>query len=246
MSMGAACLLSQLAIREAARNTGIVHSYADCWQERGVLLRFSLPSLLAGSLVGLVYWLCNTLLVNQPGGYNEMGIFNAANQWFAVIIFLPGVLGQVLLPILSESMNSQNSQSSRKVLILSLKINAITTIPLILVASILSPWIMAAYGPSFAAAWPVLIIVLVTSGILALLAPIGQIIVAGGRIWTGFAMNLGWAVVYIGMTYLMIDRGASGLAAARLFAYFVHAAWTIAYAVSMYRYGVKEQAQIPI
>jgi hypothetical protein len=97
---------------------------------------------------------------------------------------------------------------------------------------------MAAYGPSFSGSWPVLILVLLTAGILALLAPIGQIIVAGTRIWAGFVMNLGWAVVFYGTTYLLVEKGALGLTAARLIAYLFHSLWTIAYAFRMFRSGL--------
>ena len=38
----------------------------------------------------------------MPGGYGELGIFNAANQWRNLVLFVPASLAQVVLPILAN------------------------------------------------------------------------------------------------------------------------------------------------
>jgi O-antigen/teichoic acid export membrane protein len=187
--------------------------------------------MLAVSMVGPVFWLCCAMLVNSPNGYAEMGIYNAANQWFTVVIFLPGVLGQVLLPVLSESMGSGMIERTRKASLLSVKFNAQIVLPPVICCSLASPWIMEAYGPGFGGAWLTLVIVLLTAATLSVLAPIGQLLVAGGRVWTGFSMNFGWGVAFYGLTILLVDRGANGVATARLLAYLLHSIWTVAFAL---------------
>lgn len=234
-STGVHCLFNNRALRGLMRDARIEWRFSDCWSERRVLHRFSLPSLLAGSLVGPVYWLCNTLLVNRPGGYIQMGIFNAANQWFGVMMFFPGLLGNVVLPVMSETLGKDDRDRMRRLLVLSLKINGAVVLPLVALFSIFSPWIMAAYGPGFAGHGTTLVLSVVTAGLLALQVPVGQVLVAGGRIWTGFFMNLGWAAALYGFTYLLIGRGATGLAAARLIAYLFHAIWTFGYASVLLR-----------
>jgi hypothetical protein len=42
------------------------------------------------------------MVVNQPGGYAEMGVFSAARQWRTAIGFIPGVLAQFALPLPSH------------------------------------------------------------------------------------------------------------------------------------------------
>jgi hypothetical protein len=37
-----------------------------------------------------VVWGCSAMLANQPRGYAELGVYNAANQWQQAIQFLPG------------------------------------------------------------------------------------------------------------------------------------------------------------
>ncbi len=76
---------------------------------------------------------------------------------------------------------------------------------------------------------------LLTAGLLAVQMPVGQIIIASGRIWLGLFMNIGWALVYLFGTWLWVGHGAAGVAAARLAAYVAHALWTFWFALSILR-----------
>jgi O-antigen/teichoic acid export membrane protein len=212
-------LVAHLAVRKEAARFGVPLSFHGIGREIPILRSFSLPAILASALYGPINWVCSAMLVNQPGGYAQMGLFNATNQWFAMVMFLPGLLGQVVLPMLSESMGAGNDVRSRRILQLTVLTNAAVVVPLVLVASLASPWLMSLYGAGFNTAWPVLVISLVTAGLLAIQSPVGQSLNAEGRLWTVFLMNLGWAVFFIGMNMLLINRGAAGLATARLVAY---------------------------
>jgi O-antigen/teichoic acid export membrane protein len=101
---------------------------------------------------------------------------------------------------------------------------------------------MRIYGREYKDAWPTLIVLLITSGIYALLTPIGEIIAAAGRMWVGFFTNLAWAVVLIIATVFLVRWGSFGFASARLISYSMHAIWTsvLAYAVIL-RYPIPIQ-----
>ena len=66
--------------------------------------------------------------------------------------------------------------------------------------------------------------------LLTLQIPVGQVIAAVGRLWIGFAMNLAWAIVFLGSFFLLKEFGATGLAGALLIAYALHATWMSAFA----------------
>jgi O-antigen/teichoic acid export membrane protein len=89
---------------------------------------------------------------------------------------------------------------------------------------------MRIYGRDYKDAWPTLIVLLITSGIYALLTPVGEIVAAAGRMWLGFATNLAWAAVLIVATVFLVRWGSFGFASARLIAYFLHATWSFALA----------------
>ena len=228
-------LLNHLALRKEAQRHRIPFTLRDCSREWPILWKFSLPAVLAGSMVGPVNWACSAMLVNQPGGYGEMGTFSAANQWYVLLLFLPGILGGVVLPVLSEQMGQNNVEQSMETLVLAIKINLLFVIPLVLIASITSPYIMSLYGEGFADGWPTLVVVLVTAGLLAVQTPVGQVIAASGSMWVGFVMNLGWGFTFIVSTITLIDHGSLGLASARMLSYIFHAAWTFGFAIWLIR-----------
>jgi O-antigen/teichoic acid export membrane protein len=227
---GADWLLRRLALQEESRKSGVPMRLKGWTQELHVLWKYSVPALLSGVMVAPVNWVCAAMLVNQPKGYAQMGIYNAANQWYGALLFLPTVLGSGLLPLLSERMGNKDGHSSGKVLLFMLRLNAVIVLPAALLGAAFSPWIMRLYGPAFEHGWPTLIAVLFTAAIFAVLIPVGDVIAASGRMWMGMVMNAGWAAVFIATTALLVHRGAFGLGIARLVAYIAHAAWTIAFA----------------
>ena len=235
LSQGFTCVLNHYALHAEAAHAGVPLSHSRSTYEWRILWNFSVPAVASGFMVGPVYWFCSAMLVNRPDGYAQMGIFNAANQWFSALLFLPGVLGQAALPVLSERLGDNDRVRSAKVLKSYIKLNAVVVGPLVIIGSLLSPWIMSAYGPGFGGAWQTLSLVLLTAGLLALQTPVGQVIAASGRMWLATLMNTGWAACFIGLTWALLPWGATGLASARLGAYAVHAIWTFAFAWGLLR-----------
>jgi len=235
VSLAANWLLNHIALRVEARRANVPLHLSGCMQERSVLWTFSLPAVLAVAMIGPVTWLCNAILVNRPNGYSEMGIFNAANQWFAALMFLPSVLAQATMPMLSERLGDGDALRSKKILSYSIKLNALVILPIAIAGSVASPYIMSLYGEGFAGAWTTLVVVFLTAGVLAVQVPVGNIIIASGKLWTGFVMNSGWAVAFLIFTLILVSYGALGLAGARLIAYFFHATWTFGFAYLVLR-----------
>jgi len=229
------CVVGHLTLRREAVKAGVslnIRSWAKEWP---VLWQFSLPLLIAGLMVAPVNWACGAMLFSQPDGTVQMGAFTAANQWFTALLFLPGLLGQSALPMLSERLSMADNLRSFKLLKLSIGLNSLLVVPIIIL-SLASPLIMASYGREFASDWATLCIMLLTAGLLAMQMPVGQIIIASGKIWPGLLMNTGWALVYLLGAWLLVGQGATGLAAARLGAYILHAAWTFWYVLHLLRH----------
>ena len=226
-------VLNRIYLNREARKAGVPLILLGFKSELGILWRFSVPAFFAGLMVTPVNWFCSTLLVHQPNGYREMGAYNAANQWFAMLLFIPTALATGIVPILSDTLGEKDFKRSKKVLNFMLKLNAAVIIPCVLVLSLLAPYVMRIYGRDYKDAWPTLIVLLVTSGIYALLTPVGEIIAAAGRMWLGFGTNIAWAAVLIVATFFLVRWGSFGFASARLIAYFLHSLWsfTLAYTV---------------
>ena len=209
---------------------GIQWSWSGWWKERKLLWDFSLPTILGGTAFNSAIWVCSALLVNRQGGYGEMGYYNAANQWFSALLFLPGVLGQAAIPVLSEQMGQKDYKRSRKILMYSVKLNAAVIFPVVIIGSLLSPWIMGLYGKDFNSAWATLVVTFISAAISALQLPAAQVITSSGHIWKAASMNLCWAVAFVAFASAMISLGSLGLAVSRCFAYLIYAIWSFWFA----------------
>jgi O-antigen/teichoic acid export membrane protein len=231
INLGINWLLNHLALRKILPKHSISYALKDYRSELSILWRFTLPAILAGSLVTPVDWLCRALLVNRPNGYSEMGIYSVANQWYGLLLILPSLFSQVVLPVFSERLSENETQQSMKTMVFVIKLNLLLVIPLSVLASIASPYIMSIYGKDFRDGWPTLVVVVLTAGLLAVQSPVAQIIVASGKMWIGLAMNVGWATMFILSALLLVENGSLGLAVARASGYALLTIWTIGFAI---------------
>lgn len=239
LAQAAGCGINFFALRGIVRKAGIPIRLRGFWKESSVLWKFSLPTVL-GSLVALpATWVCSAMLVNQRNGYAEMGLFNAANQWLFVILFLPSLMGQAAMPVLFEQLSLGNHRKAAKVFTALVRINAIVLAPLALVGCF-SKVIMSFYGPGFASGWPTMLLTLLTAGIMAVQMPAGYVLAAKNKMWLTLVMNAGWGVTFIGLNFLLLHWGAEGMASARLGAVCVHALATSAYAYHSLKQDSKE------
>jgi O-antigen/teichoic acid export membrane protein len=198
---------------------------------------FAFPAYLAGSIGAPITWITTAMLVNREGGYAEMGALNAASSWQFALLFLPNALASVFLPALTRAQSSGDPGEARSILRTGLRTTATLTILPAVVLSIFGREVMGLYGPGFDEFWPVLVLVLVAAVQMGLQAPVGHVIVASGRMWTGFAMNTGWAVILLLGSLYLVRFGAVGLATARLIAYSVHSAWVYVFALRLLKAG---------
>lgn len=229
-AMGIGCLIATFALRSEARCFGVPLNYAGCGAERSVLATFSLPAVLSGVMVSPVTWACSAILVNQPNGYAEMGIFNAANSWQKAILFLPGCIGSIALPMLSDFYGANERDKYRKALWYNVLLNGGTALVVFLGVSTFSKLIMRSYGVAFEAGYMVLIMLCFSGFLISVGTVIGNAIVSAGRVWFSFVFNGMWGVAYVGLAYLLIPRhGALGLALANVVAYLMHSCWQLVY-----------------
>jgi O-antigen/teichoic acid export membrane protein len=215
-------LTGYFAVRAEARRGGIRIQLDGIWREWKVLFNYSLPWLLSSIMVAPIHWLCNALLVNQPNGYAELGLFNAAEKWFPVVAFLPLVFARPLFPILSQQIANNDRAKLFRTLLYFIAVNAAVVFPIVLMGCVFSRWIMGWYGVSFVDGAPTLSLLLLTAGLAAVQTPLGQAITVMGRMWSAFAVSLIWGGVLVIATCFWLDWGAFGLGSARLVAAIVY------------------------
>ena len=232
LAQATGCLATvRIRNREAARLHIPIPSWSRTGSELPLVWQFALPATLGCLLVNPVNWACTAMLAVQPNGWEHVGALNAANQWFGALLWFPYLIAQSVMPILSERIGANDNARSAKVVIASVKVTAAMTLPLVIVGSLLSKYIMGAYGKEFVGDWPTLVVSLATCAVVAVQVPVGNLLAASGRMWDGLGMNLLWAVVFLVSTWFALDWGVLGLVSARLVAHVAQGVWSCVFAV---------------
>jgi O-antigen/teichoic acid export membrane protein len=203
--------LCDRALRRHARAAGLEFRLRWADGETALLWNFSLPSLLS-SLVGWAgNWGCAAILVNSAGGYGEMGIVNAANQWRQALMFIPGLVINTLLPILANEHRGPK-QNFERALNYSHSFLNLIMLPLAALLMLAAKPILLTYGAGFAAGRMALVLVLAGAGISAVSSPIGCVIISTGRMWTSLILWLLNTAAFAGCTWVLAGScGAAGL-----------------------------------
>lgn len=217
--------ISRYQMNRELRKYKITPHAKGCLSEWPVLWRFAVPALLAGALVGPAHWAAQAMLANTPNGYAELAVLGIAMQWFNVIMFLPGTVGRVVLPILTDQMTKNDHRSSRQILFYAMGANALVAVPLVVIVGVFSPLIMSLYGQSFENEYLPLRLAVMIAMLVAIQLPVGDLIAAASRMWLGAMMNAGWMFVYVGLAYFLVNKGATGVMIALGTGYVAHSIW---------------------
>jgi O-antigen/teichoic acid export membrane protein len=234
------CFINYLSIRANCARHGIRIDHVGGIAEWRLLFTFSLPVILASLLVGPVNWACNAFLLRQPDGYAQLGIFTAASQWRVAVAFLPGVLAQSSLPMLSN-LRTASAARYRQVLRWNLALTVCSATAIALLVCVLSRWIMGIYGKDFASGWSVLVLCAGVGALTALNLILGSLLISSGKVWPCAGFNALWATTVLMLTYYLVPAyGAMGLALAFLLAYSAHTIWQGFYGLHVARQAAGE------
>lgn len=223
-------LVSSIIAKRACIENNVHIDLKHSKLEWRTLRDFALPGMLGGAVIQPAHWFCQALLAHKPGGYTDIAIFGIAFQWFSLVQFIPLAAGKVLLPLLSEYVHNKGNDKARNLIVFSVFVNGIVSIPSAILISILSQFILGFYGADYQQYSNVLIFASLASVLLAIQMPVGNLVASTSRMWTGFFMNIGWAAVYTFSATELLAKGALGIIQAMIIAYVVHATWTFYYA----------------
>jgi O-antigen/teichoic acid export membrane protein len=232
-SQFANCLLCFFAVRSESALFKIESSFSGWGGEWHLFWRFSLPAVLTGLLSSLVGWGASVLVVNQAGGYGDMGIYNAAlrvkmlPEAFLTMLIAP------LLPILSEAFGKGDTATFQRTLQFNLLLAFLIIVPLALLQTAVPMITMLPFGEGYQRRPDIVQWLMLHSVVYALLFPMGSILISMGRMWFSCAVNVSYALMLFTFSWLLIPRfGASGFAAATAIAF---TAGNIPCVILMYR-----------
>lgn len=187
-----------------------------------LLYKFSLPAMLSSVMVAPVFWIVRTLLVNYTN-FGELAVYEAADQWKVIILFIPAAVSHVALPILSSLVND-TPKRYWKILRYNILLNASLALVFAIVVCMFSPYIMTMYGKGYSDPMPLVYLALSTI-FTSVSTVVGISIQSRAKMWIGFGFNMFWGVMVISFSYLFLNNGmgASGVALGVMVAYAIHA-----------------------
>ena len=182
-----------------------------------MLLNDCIPATLSALMVTPTFWGIRTILL-QHDGYNSLALFEAADQWKVMMLFIPTAISQMVLPILTSI--RQQRQQFRHVLLANIALIVGISSVITLVVLLLGGPIMQLYGKGFSDKMP--LVYLALSNIFSAYSNIIEMsIYSKNKMWQAFVINLFWAIVLLVSAYGLVERGlnATGIALAVLVAY---------------------------
>ena len=191
-------------------------SFQESMQEKSILWIFALPGFLTAILITFMQWYGRIILSQQEGGYFELGLFSAADQWRTLILFLPAVVSKVMLPILSDT-HGNNRDEFKSVIALQFQVVLAIAMPLTIATITFAQFLAAIFGKQYMDIDSIIPLLMATAFFFSL-NQAGQIIFDGsGKRWLSLAIYSGWAVVFFICCILLIPvLRAKGFAIALL------------------------------
>lgn len=216
-------ICNHLSIRKAFKqlNVKIVYSNFDKDYLK-LLYKFTLPAALSSFMVMPTFWIVRTMLVNKCG-FEELAIYEAADQWKVIILFIPTAISQVLLPILSGLSTGEDRIQFWKILRINLFLNAGIAFIIASIVACFSPFIMSFYGNDYTDS-SVLIILSFSTLFTSIASIVGLSISSRAKMWVGLSFNILWAILFVGFSYMFLNSGfkALGVSYALLSSYVIH------------------------
>lgn len=233
-------IINNYSIRKHYKSNELTFSSHLRFQDFNIIWEFAIPAALSSFLVVPVLWYIKVLLV-QDSGFGEAALFDIAEQWRMLILFIPLSVGRIILPFLSKY-EGNNERDKQKIVIKRMIIsNICITVFISLIVLLLAPYILRLYGDDYDNTIP--LIVMSFSTVFSSIANVvGQAIASRSKMWTGFAFNLFWAIILVSSTYYLLSLGlaASALAYSLLLSYLIHASFQSLYVRKLLGSGHKK------
>jgi O-antigen/teichoic acid export membrane protein len=193
------------------------------WERRHfrLLYGFSFPALLSGIFVMPVSWLAFAKISGASNGIAEIGIFNAANQWRTLVLFVPQSLNAFALPLFSEAHGARDHGRFRSTMLFTVTTSLTFALGAAILLVLFRGPIMALFGGQFEGGTVVVVILLATAVVQTLATAVGQSLAGSGRMWAGAFLNLAWAITVLFAVGALFDATAAGLAESFLLGYAV-------------------------
>lgn len=158
------------------------------------VVQFGLPALLGGVIVTQSQWHANVQVASVTGGLERMAGLSIALQWYAIVQFVPGVISNSLLPLLSRAEGDRGT--ANRIFLLGVVINAVAAGVMAACVIAASHLILGWYGARYTEFSDAFMVLALAAGVAGCAAMASQKIASHGRATVLLAITTVWALVF--------------------------------------------------
>jgi O-antigen/teichoic acid export membrane protein len=197
-------IINSIFIFRNVKKYKLRYCFFDACKELPILWKFSLPTVMCGTIASGGVWICQMIQRAQPNGAGELGIYYALMFFYSMVSFLPGIVNNVLLPMTSETLGNQNVKQLRKIIFMQLGLNVFTALVVLFPIIFFPQQIMNCFGNDFIVGNEVILLFVVYC-LLTVLAGTVYTITAGlGLAWLNFIAIFIGTTTMLSFAYLFI------------------------------------------
>lgn len=195
-------ILSFLNTFEVRKRYLLIPKSSNLSYDRQLFL-FSFPFALNEFIYTTSAW-GSTLLLTRYSSVGELGIFSACTQWESIILFMPSLLGNVILSYLSTTADT-NKERHSLILQRMLFVNLLcTSIPL-LVVLFFSSSITSFYGETFITMKPVLVVTILSTIFACMSRVFLANLTSEGKNWKAFVIRGSQHTIKLVTVYVVLN-----------------------------------------
>jgi O-antigen/teichoic acid export membrane protein len=221
-------------------NSSIKKDKSDVSDNRLIreIISFSAPVALQESFYYVMTWLSNFLLI-RLASFAELGLYTAAMQWNGIILFIPGILRNVILTNLSEVNDNDKRHSS--IIKNTLLINFSVTLILSAAVYFFSPYINILYGISFEGLEKLISLAVIITVFGSMSDIYSQAYMSKGLTWLMFYIRICRDGAIIALFLILINKNSSNAAKALIISTMVMNVIFLFIMILLYRGKTKKQ-----
>jgi O-antigen/teichoic acid export membrane protein len=214
------CLLNHISLKNEANRVGVPLLFKGSKSELKVLWHYSFPSMLSGLMVTPALWVCNAMIVNQPDGYNQMGIYQAVIIFQQILFFMGNSISAPLVPLLASRIGQKSERLDRINMLSTWALGALPAVIFLGVPELAT----ILFGKGFAGRnfTNTFILIVFCSSVVIYKQGLARVLSAHGLMWWGALSNFSWAITLIVFTKLFIGMGAVGYGISLTCAYIIN------------------------
>lgn len=192
------------------------------------LINYSIPSFLAVIVISIVSLYANSILAINTG-FESVGLFKIASTLSSVLLFIPSAICVPLFPLISE-LDSIDKEKLSHTFSDVTKILISILLPLTVAMGLFSKIIIELlYGSTYSDAWFPTFIMTITTFLMSIGLIQGVFLQGTAKVWGSFLLNILWAISFIILLNLFIEKGINGIAYAYLISYVFYVLTMIIY-----------------